>query len=461
MLPVPRAPLQGSAPTAAAFSPPPAGSVSVASVSTTRTLPNPIAPDFWVRPPAAIDADLAELLALDQPVFLPEPEVPADIPLPQGPGAWVVTHHDHILEVSKNPEIFSSADGVTILDAPPEFNEFFSSMIAMDDPRHARLRRLVSAGFTPRMLARLEGGVAEQAARIVDEICERGEVDFVVDVAARLPLVIVCDLMGIPASQLGFVFDQTNIILGGGDPEYVPEAHDILTEMLMAGQRLAELMHEVAAAKKGGDDDDLTSILVNAEVEGERLTESELASFFILLVVAGNETTRNAISWALTYLTENPDQRRIWSDAVVGPEPDPEVETRAVEEVVRLASPVTYMRRTATRDTELGGARIAAGDKVAMFYLAANRDPRVFDDPLRFDVRRDPNPHVGFGGPGPHFCLGAHLARREIKLMWRELFRRLPDIEAAGEPQLLLSSFIHGVKHLPARFTPTAPRPTS
>ncbi len=428
--------------------------VSVADVTT----PNPILPEFWVRPADEIDADLAVLLDHDEPVFRPEPEVPAEIPLPTGPGAWVVTHHDQILEVSKTPEVYSSADGVTILDAPPEFNEFFSSMIAMDDPRHARLRRLVSAGFTPRMLARLEGGVAEQAARIVDGICERGEVDFVVDVAARLPLVIVCDLMGIPESQVDFVFEKTNIILGGGDPEYVPDTHDILTAMLLAGQSLAELMHEVADAKRGGDDDDLTSILVNAEVDGERLTESEIASFFILLVVAGNETTRNAISWALTYLTANPDQRRIWADAVTGDDPDPAVETAAVEEVVRLASPVTYMRRTATRDTELGGARIRRGDKVAMFYLAANRDPRVFDDPLRFDVRRDPNPHVGFGGPGPHFCLGAHLARREIKLMWRELFRRLPDIEAAGEPELLLSSFIHGIKHLPATFTPTAPR---
>lgn len=418
--------------------------------SVEATLPNPIHPEFWVRPEAEIEADLAMLR--NAPLsFHREPPVPAGIDFPEGPGSWVVTRHDQILEVSKHSEVFSSAAGITIIDAPPEFNEFFGSMISMDDPRHARLRRLVSAGFTPRMLSKLEGGVAEQAKRIVDRVCERGEVDFVVEVAARLPLQIVCDLMGIPESQIDFVFDQTNLILGASDPEYVPDANDALTSLLVAGQSLADLMHEVAATKVGGDSDDLTTILVNAEVDGERLTEAEIASFFVLLVVAGNETTRNAISWGLKYLTDNPDQKRLWLA-----DPDA-VETTAVEEIVRLASPVTYMRRTALTDTELGGQQISEGDKVSMFYLAANRDESVFDDPLTFNIRRDPNPHVGFGGPGPHFCLGAHLARREIRLMWRELLTRLPDIEASGPPELLLSSFIHGVKHLPATFTPVAP----
>jgi len=300
------------------------------------------------------------------------------------------------------------------------------------------------------MLAKLEDGVADQAKRIVDRVCQRGEVDFVVDVAARLPLQIVCDLMGIPESQIDFVFDQTNLILGGGDPEYVPDVHDALTSLLLAGQSLAELMNEVAASKVGGNSDDLTTILVNAEVDGERLTEAEIASFFILLVVAGNETTRNAIAWGLKYLTDNPEQKCLWLA-----DPDA-VEHTAVEEIVRLASPVTYMRRTALADTELGGQQIREGDKLSMFYLAANRDETVFTDPLTVDIRRDPNPHLGFGGPGPHFCLGAHLARREIRLMWRELLTRLPDIEASGPPELLLSSFIHGVKHLPATFTPVA-----
>jgi len=416
---------------------------------TVSALPNLLMQDFWVRPDDEIEADLATLRAAGPLHFLAEPNPPF---LPPGPGAWAIVKHQEILEASRRPDVFSSASGITILDAPPEFNEFFSSMIAMDDPRHARLRRLVSAGFTPGMLRRLEDTVQQVAAQIVDDVCERGAVDFVVDVAAALPLKIVCDLMGIPESHYRFVFDQSNIILGAGDPEYVPEQSDILTAMLTAGGNLAALMDDIAASKKGKDGTDLTSILVNAELEGDRLTHQDLASFFVLLAVAGNETTRNAISWGLTYLTDNPDQRRIWQEDFEG------VAGTAVDEIVRLASPVSYMRRSVLTDTVLGGQPLQAGDKVAMFYLSANRDEDVFTDPLRFDVRRSPNQHIGFGGPGPHFCLGAHLARREITVMFRELFDRLPDIHATGEPDRLASSFIHGVKHLPAEFTPVAPR---
>ncbi len=410
-------------------------------------LPNPILPEFWVRPAGDIEADLAVLRA-EGPVYLPEPEIPAGLPLPQGQGGWVVTNHADILEMSRHPGVYSSASGITIADMPMEFVEYFSSMIAMDDPRHARLRRIVSAGFTPRMLKRLEDSVQELATKIVDDVIDRGECDFVVDVAAALPLKIVCDLMGVPDSQLGFVFDRTNVILGAGDPEYTPEGTDLFTALLTAGQDLTELMDEVAESKRGGDGNDLTSMLVNADLEGDRLTHGDLASFFILLVVAGNETTRNAISWGLHHLTENPDQRDIWAADFEGVAPT------AVEEIVRISSPVAYMRRTATQDTELHGKAIQEGDKLCMFYLAANRDEAVFEDPYRFDVRRSPNDHIGFGGPGPHFCLGAHLARREITVMFRELFKRIPDIQASGPPELLLSSFIHGVKHLPATFTP-------
>lgn len=407
---------------------------------------NPLFAEFWVQTAQVIDEQLARLRTAG-PQFLPEQDT-TDAGLPTGPGAWAITQYDLIIEMSKATDRFSSAQGITVLQLPPEFLEFFSSMIAMDDPRHARLRRLVSAGFTPRMLGRLDHSVVRQAEAIIDSVAELGECDFVVDVAARLPLAIVCDLMGVPRSQLDFVFEHTNVILGASDPEYVPEATDILTALLGSGAALAELMTDLAKSKKGGSEDDLTSILVNAELDGEQLTFSEIASFFILLVVAGNETTRNAISWGLHYLTENPEQRAIWQK-------DPEVVTpSAVEEIVRLGSPVTHMRRTATIDTELAGVPISAGDKLAMIYLAANRDENHFVDPLKFDVRRDPNRHLGFGGPGPHFCLGAHLARREIGVMFSALFDRLPDIEASGPPSLLQSNFIHGVKHLPATFTP-------
>ena len=416
-------------------------------------LDNPLQPTYWAQPQSVIEEKLAALRAgpltkfPERPQTIENPDDPALALL--GAGAFVVTRLADILHMSRHAEVWSSAAGITTLDAPPEFNEFFGSMIAMDDPRHARLRKIVSAGFTPRMLAKLEDGVTDQARGIVADIRETGKVDFVVDVAAKLPLKIVCDLMAIPESQLGFVFEQTNTILGISDPEYAPpEGTDTLTALLMAGGALAELMKDVAKTKEGVESDDLTSMLVNAEVDGERLTDAEIASFFVLLVVAGNETTRNAIGWGLTYLTDNPDQRDLWLsdfERYAG---------TAVEEIVRLASPVTYMRRTALVDTELAGTPIAAGEKVAMNYLAANRDEDVFADPYRFDITRDPNPHVGFGGPGPHFCLGAHLARREITVMYRELFDVLPDIHATSAPDVLAASFIHGVKHLDAEFTP-------
>jgi len=425
--------------------------MSTLSADISTDMPNPIPPDFWVRDADAIDADLATLRSAPI-TFHPEPEAPPELGIVMGPGAWVATRHADILEISKQPGIFSSAAGITVIDAPPEFNEFFGSMISMDDPRHARLRKLVSAGFTPRMLAKLHEIVIEQADTIIDEVAERGECDFVVDVAARLPLKIVCDLMGIPDSELDFVFDQTNMVLGSTDPEYLPDASQSLEALLGAGAALAGLMENVAASKRGGSSDDLTTILANAEVDGERLSAGDIASFFILLVVAGNETTRNAISWGLRYLTDNPEQRQIWQSDIDG------VSASAIEEIVRLASPVTYMRRTLTQDAEVGGVEMSEGDKILLFYIAANRDERVFSDPHGFDVRRDPNPHVGFGGPGPHFCLGAHLARREIQVMFSRLFARLPDIQASGEASLLQSSFIHGIKHLPASFTPAAPR---
>ena len=408
--------------------------------------PNPLYGAFWTQDPLLVDDAMAEIRA-GGPQFFDEPETES-IGIPNGPGAWVITGYDDIIEMSRTPELFSSANGITITDLPQEFLEFYSSMIAMDDPRHSRLRRLVSLGFTPRMLAELDGSVKDQASLVVDGISERGRCDFVVDVAARLPLAIVCDLMGVPRSELDFVFEHTNTVLGAADPEYRPEGTDVVTALLGAGGALAELMKSVAESKKGGDGSDLTSILVNSEIDGERLSPSDIASFFILLVVAGNETTRNAISWGLHHLTQNSTQREIWQADVEA------VTATAVEEVIRIASPVSYMRRTAMQDTLLGDAEIREGDKLAMFYFAANRDEKYFADPLNFNVLRDPNKHLGFGGPGPHFCLGAHLARREIGVMFKELFERLPDIEAAGPPDLLESSFTHGIKHLPATFTP-------
>ena len=403
---------------------------------------------FWTAPLAERAAAFADLRARPGLPSYPEPVLP---PIPPGPGFSAVTRLDDVVAASRQPEVFTSGRGATnIPDLPPEFLEFFGSMINLDDPRHARLRRIVSRGFTPRRLAALQASVDATARRIVDDIAEVGTADVVADVAARLPLRVVCDLMGVPADRHGFVLDRTTTILGAQDPEYVPEGTDVVTALLTAGWELAELVRELAAARTAAPVDDLVSALVSAEIDGERLTPDELASFFILLLVAGTETTRSAISWGVHLLSEHPDQRDAWAADVDGLAP------AAVEEIVRWASPVVFMRRTLARDAELGGERLAAGAKIALFYWSANRDEAHFEDPERFDLRRDPNPHVGFGGPGPHFCLGAHLARREITAMLGELLRRLPDLRTTAPPRRLTSMFVNGITSLPCAFTPVA-----
>ena len=401
--------------------------------------------EFWTRPIEEREAAFAALRRERPLAFFEEPEMETES-FPRGPGYYAVTKHADILEASRSPETFSSAQGATnIADMPPEFLEFFGSMINLDDPRHARLRRIVSRGFTPRMLAKLETDVQRAADEIITSVREKGEFDFVTEVAAQLPLKIICDMMGIPPSQYEFVFDRSNIILGAGDPEYVPQddVNSIVTAILTAGQELSLMVQELGRERIANPTDDVTTALVTAEVDGETLSDQELGSFFILLVVAGNETTRNAIAHAMLALHENPDQRKLWADDFEGLAPT------AVEEIVRWASPVIWMRRTATQDTTLGGREVKEGSKLLLFYNSGNRDEDVFEDPLRFDLRRDPNPHVGFGGAGPHFCLGAHLARREITVMFRELFKHVPNIEVTGEPDRLRSSFINGIKHLP------------
>lgn len=401
--------------------------------------------NFWTASIAERAAGFAALREREPVPFYPEPEVEY---LPSGPGYYALTRLDDIVEASRTPQIFVSGQGATsVKDSPPEFREFFGSMIEMDDPRHARLRRIVSRGFTPRRLNDLVDDVATTATKIVDDVLDAGECDAVTAISARLPLKIVCDMMGVPESQYDFVFEKSNVILGAADPEYVPDADNILAALLDAGRGLSDLMKDLGRIRAEHPTDDVTSALVNAEIDGERLTPEELASFFILLVVAGNETTRNATSWGLHLLTEHPEQRDIWLADIEGVTPT------AVEEIVRWASPVIFMRRTLAVDAVLGGQPMTTGDKVAMFYWAANRDPMHFADPDSFDVRRAPNPHVGFGGPGPHFCLGAHLARREMSVIFKELLTRIPDIHATAQPQQLRSMFINGIKHLPVEFT--------
>jgi cytochrome P450 len=405
--------------------------------------------EFWALPWERREAAFETLRAQRPIAFFEEPEMEETMPFPRGPGYYAITRYADIVEMSRHPELFCSGQSATsIFDMPQEFLEFFGSMINMDDPRHARLRRIVSAAFNPRMVRAIEQNIQGVADSIIDKVRDAGECDFVTQVSSRLPLQVICDMMGIPESDYDAVFHASNVILSMGDPEYVPEGADPVVTLLNAGAELAELMRGLAAHRLDHPSDDLTSALVNGNVDGESLTDAELASFFILLVVAGNETTRNAISHALWAFTEHPDQRAVWAadfDAVA---------PTAVDEIVRWATPVIFMRRTVTQETTLSGHTFAEGDKCILFYNSANRDEDVFDQPQVFDVTRTPNPHIGFGAPGPHFCLGAHLARREITVMFKELFTHLPDIRAAGEPDRLLSSFINGIKHLPCTYTP-------
>jgi cytochrome P450 len=402
--------------------------------------------ETWLRPDR--EGVFAKLRDEAPVTFHAEPAY-VEPPIPSGPGFWAVTRFADVMQVSRDPDTFHSAPSVNIGDIPPEIAEWLGSMINMDAPKHTKLRLIVNRGFTPRRVAQIEESVRTQAREIVDRVAPLGECDFVSEIAATLPLQIICDMLGIPRSENRRIFELTNIILGVGDPEYASS----LEQLMAAGMELFQYGLTVAEDRLREPRDDITTALMHAEIDDEtgthKLTASELGSFFLLLVAAGNETTRNAISHGVLALTRHPDQRTRWIDDFEAVSPT------AVEEIVRWATPVIHFRRTATRDTVVGGQEIKTGDKVVMFYNSANRDERAFADPFRFDVTRTPNEHVGFGAGGPHFCLGANLARREIKVMFEELFRRLPDIEVSGEPDMLQSAFIHGIKRMPCRFTPT------
>jgi len=407
--------------------------------------------DFWNRPPEERERAFALLRGQPHPLFFAEPDF-TDLGLTPGPGYYALVRHADVLEVSRRSDIFCSGWGgaTNIIDIPDEFSEFFGSMINMDNPRHARLRRVVSRAFTPRMVARLEADIQRPAAQIVDQmIAVRAdrECDFVTEVAARLPLHTICTMMGVPEKQHNFVLKRSNQILGIFDPEYTPDPKAGAAQMLTAAGELVELVREILSEQDPARSDDLVSLLARANVDGEHLTDQEIGSFFVLLAVAGNETTRSAISHGLVLLTENPEQRARWMADFESYAPT------AVEEIVRLSSPVIFMRRRATRDCEMNGHAYQRGDKVLLFYWSANRDESVFRDPYQFDIARAPNPHLGYGGPGPHHCLGAHLARTQIKAIFRELFARTEDLHALGQPDRLAgSSFINGIKHLRCRF---------
>jgi cholest-4-en-3-one 26-monooxygenase len=363
---------------------------------------------------------------------------------PNGPGFWAVTRYHDLISISRDPRTFSSArKGALMLDpAPEQLTTMQLMMLNMDPPRHTKLRLLVNKGFTPRMVAKQEPHIRDITNSIIDKIAQRGECDFVTDVAAELPLQVIAEMMGIPLEDRHVVFEWSNRLVGSDDSEYSTSPED--------GERASMEMYayanQLALERRDNPGDDLVSVLMNAEVEGERLTEMEFDVFFMLLAVAGNETTRNLISGGMLALLQHPDQR----DRLLR---DPSLIPTAVEEMLRFVSPVMHFKRTALLNTSVRGQEIREGDRVIMYYISANRDEEVFDNPDVFDVTRHPNEHVAFGF-GTHFCLGANLARLEIRVMFEELLRRLPDIELAGPVARLRSNFLNGIKHMPVAFTP-------
>jgi cholest-4-en-3-one 26-monooxygenase len=368
-----------------------------------------------------------------------------------GPGFWCVTKYDDCVAVNRDYDHFSSAKRATFIwDMPEEqIEQQRLMMLNMDPPLHTRYRRLVNKGFTPRMVNQLEQKIHETTDDIIDAVIEKGEADFVTDIAAELPLVVIADLLGVPQDDRHSMFDWSNRMIGQEDPEY--QRPDVSEEYASeAAMELYAYAAELYATKRAAPTEDLMSVLAGVDVEGDKLSELELELFFLLLTVAGNETTRNLISGAMHAFFDHPDQ---WHKLVA----DPSLLPSATEEMLRFVTPVMNFRRQTTAPIEIRGQQIGEDEKVVFFHVSGNRDEDIFDEPDTFDITRSPNPHMAFGGGGPHFCLGANLARMEIRVMFQHLLDRLPDMRLDGEPQRLQSAFINGVKHLPVAFTPAKP----
>lgn len=360
-------------------------------------------------------------------------------PEPDGPGFWAVTSHADVRRISHDWETYSSELGATFIPTQDEeaLAQLRLTILNMDPPRHNRARRLVSKAFTPRMIAQLVEEIERRAEAVIDAVIDRGECDFVEDIAAQVPVQMICEMIGLEPEQWPRMFEISNDVIGARDD---PEYGHVDTEA--ASAEIFALCDAVAEDRRSNPRDDLMTALVQAEIDGERLDNMELNLFFITLVVAGNETTRNLINHSLLALVDHPEQAERLRR-------EPELWDSAVEEMLRWGSSIHNFRRTVTTDTELHGVELSAGDKVVMYYASANRDESVFDSPHTFDVARTPNDHVTFGGGGVHYCLGASLARAEIKATMRQVVERLPGIQLAGPPERLASDFVNGIKRMP------------
>jgi cholest-4-en-3-one 26-monooxygenase len=393
--------------------------------------------DTWAQ---AIPYDQFRLLRREAPVYWHD--------MPDAKGFWAVTKHTDVKAISRDWETYSTELGSTFLrDFDDEAMALVRmTLLNMDPPRHTRYRRLVSAGFTPRMIKSMFDSVAEGTRKIIEDIeAHDGNVEFVDTVAVPLPLQIICDMIGVPAQDRPKVFEWSNRLVGGLDPDFVVTE----TDQLVAQTEIYAYCEAIAADRRVNPRDDIMTALVQAEVDGDKMTDQELNLFFVLLCVAGNETTRNLISHAMMALIEHPEARAELAANV----DDDALWNSATEEFLRWSGSIQNFRRTATRATEIRGQAIAEGDKVVIFYASANRDEEAFENPDTFDIHRSPNDHVTFGGGGTHFCLGANLARMEIRTMMRELLRRYPNAEYTGEPRRMRSDFINGIKHLPVQLS--------
>jgi cytochrome P450 len=395
--------------------------------------------DFWSRPFAQRDETFARLRAGDGLTW--HAPLPSLFPMEE-PGFWAVTRRADIAYVSQHPELFTSERGVALDPMPAEVQRFASFFLTMDPPQHTTYRRLISSAFTPRNIRQIEEQIHRGAVAIVDDLVGAGDIDFVADCAARLPMLTIMEMLGVPAADQPAVALAAEKLFSMSDDEYSSieeRAANTLNEIML----LSTTGVELAKFRRANPGDDLMTSIVNAEVDGQRLTDEEIGAFLILLASAGNDTTKQTTTHVMMALVEQPEQRAWLTEDF-----DNRIGT-AVEEFVRWASPVMQFARFATRDTEINGQPVAEGDKVGLFYCSANRDETVFDRAAEFDLSRSPNPHLGFGGGGPHFCLGSQLAKAELRNLFRELLTRLKTVEV-GEPDLLYSSFVHGVKRLPA-----------
>jgi cytochrome P450 len=394
---------------------------------------------FWSQPFAERDKTFARLRASEGLTW--HRPLPSLFDIAE-PGFWALTRRADIAFVSTHPELFTSAQGVALDPMPADVQRFASFFLTMDPPQHTVYRKLISSAFTPRNVRRIDEQIHDTAVKVVDDLVGAGEVDFVSACSARLPMLTIMDMLGVPPSDQPGVTAAAEKLFGMSDDEYSTleeRAQDTINEIML----LASTGAELAKFRRANPGDDLMTSIVNAEVDGQRLTDDEIGAFLILLSSAGNDTTKQATTHAMMALVANPEQRAWLME---------DFEDRiglAVEEFVRWSSPVLQFARFVTEDVELAGQQLRVGEKVGLFYCSANRDESVFTSPHAFDLSRSPNPHLGFGGGGPHFCLGNQLTKSELRNLFRELLTRLKRVDF-GEPELLHSNFVHGVKRLPA-----------